>query len=120
MQAWIHEEVKRGCDQCDKSYSTKRLLASHKQSVHENCKDFECKPCGKQFGSYDKLKKHEWQSHSQMTCEICGKQAANPNLMRKHKIFVHNETNGVLFCEKCPKSAFFTQSKFEKHMEDKH
>jgi hypothetical protein len=116
----IHEEVKHACDQCSKSYSSRRLLASHKQSVHENCKDFECKPCGKQLGSYLKLRNHNWQSHSQMTCEICGKQAANSTLMRKHKIFVHNETKGVLFCEKCPKSVFFTQSKFEKHMEDKH
>ena len=55
-----------------------------------------------------------------MTCEICGKQAANPTLMRKHKIAAHNETKGVLFCEKCPKAMFFTQSNFEKHMNDKH
>ena len=55
-----------------------------------------------------------------MTCEICGKQAANPFLMRKHKVFVHNETEGVLFCEKCPKAMFFAQYKFEKHMNDKH
>ena len=116
----IHEEVKHACDQCDKSYSTKRLLASHKQSVHENCKDFECKLCCKQLGSYLKLKNHNWQSHSQMTCEICGKQAANPTLMRKHKIVAHNETEGVLFCKKCPKAMFFTQSNFEKHMIDKH
>ena len=116
----VHEKVKHACDQCDKSFTTQRQLQSHKQSVHEDCREFECKPCGKQLGSYNNLRKHNWQSHTQMTCEICGKQAANPNLMRKHKIFVHNETKGVLFCENCPKSVFFTQSKYEKHMEDKH
>ena len=116
----VHEKLKHVCDQCNKSYSSKGLLLSHKQSVHDNCKAFECRPCEKQFGSNLNLRKHNWQSHSQMTCEICGKQAANPNLMRKHKVFVHNETKGVLFCEKCPKSVFFTQSQFEKHMKDKH
>ena len=55
-----------------------------------------------------------------MTCDVCGKQAANPNLMKRHKIFMHNDTMGALFCEKCPKSVFFTQEKLEKHMKIKH
>ena len=102
------------------TYSDGKLLKSHIQSVHENCQDFLCKPCGKRFGSYRKLESHNWQSHSQVTCDVCGKEVANKVRLRKHKVFVHNETNGVLFCEKCPKDAFFSQRTFEKHMSNKH
>ena len=35
-----HEKAEFACDKCNKSFPTKPLLASHKQSDHENCKDF--------------------------------------------------------------------------------
>jgi hypothetical protein len=37
-----------------------------------------------------------------------------------YKVFVHNETEGAWHCEKRPKSAFFSQSAFEKHVKTKH
>ena len=92
----------------------------HVLRVHDKRQDFECKPCGKTFASYLQCYNHNWQSHSQVNCEVCNKQLANPNQLKKHKVFVHNETNGVLFCEKCPKDAFFSQRTFEKHMSNKH
>ena len=116
----VHENIRYPCNQCDKTYSNEKLLRSHNQSVHENCQDFVCKPCGKIFGSHFKLGKHNWQSHSQMTCDICGRVVANNQRLQKHKVFVHNQTDGVWFCEKCPKDVFFAQKMLDKHIRNKH
>ena len=95
-------------------------MKSHIKRVHEKRQDFLCKPCRKYFGSHKDLKGHTDQCHSQVTCEICGKQVNNPNKLKRHKIFVHNDNKGVLFCKKCPKAVFFSQSSYEKHMKGKH
>lgn len=118
----IHEgkNTKYSCKHCDQTYASNQNLQSHIQSVHEKGQDYECKPCGKKFGSYRAVVNHNNQSHSQVNCEICGKQIANPNALKRHKVFVHNDTKGAWLCEKCPKKVFFVQTAFEKHMNEKH
>ena len=58
-----------------------------------------------------------WKTHTQkVECDICLKTISNPNELKRHKVFVHKETEGAWLCEKCPKSAFFSQATFDKHM----
>jgi protein-arginine kinase activator protein McsA len=67
------------------------------------------------------LNDHIRRTHTQhVDCEICNKTIQNPKELQRHKVFVHNKTEGAWLCEKCPKSAFFSQSTFEKHVKTKH
>merc|ERR1712166_240247 len=67
-----------------------------------------------------KLSNHIFNCHSQFTCDICNKVIANPYDLKRHKLSVHKDTTGVWLCESCPKSAFFTKSKFDRHMKENH
>ena len=40
--------------------------------------------------------------------------------MTRHKFAAYKDTTGVWLCESCPKSFFFTKSKFDKHMKENH
>ena len=116
----VHEGLRFACNQCDKTYAIKHHLSGHIKSIHENCQDFKCGFCGKTFGSKIKRNNHVWQSHSPVICNICNKQLANQLHLNRHKVFVHKETEGAWFCEKCPKQAFFSQKIFDKHVRTKH
>jgi hypothetical protein len=117
-----HKCQKEGqhCDQCGKSFSSKTNLDGHIKVEHDKILDFECTVCGKKVGSNAKLLDHMFRCHSQVTCEICNKEIANPYDLKRHKLIVHKDTTGAWLCRRCPKSAFFTKSKFDQHMKDKH
>ena len=109
------------CDRCDMKFKSKMNLESHVLSVHEKRLDFACDHCGKKWPTLHVLKGHIKGSHTQhVKCEICDKKISNPIELRRHKVFVHKQTEGAWLCEKCPKSAFFSKSTFEKHMKTKH
>ena len=118
----IHKCQKGGhlCDQCNKMFSSRQHLIGHIKTEHDKQLDFECSTCGKKTGSNTKLLNHILRCHSQVRCEICNKEIANPYDLKRHKLAVHKDTTGVWLCESCPKSVFFTKSKFDKHVKDKH
>jgi len=89
--------------------------------VHENRLDYGCEHCGKKLVSARRLTYHIKQAHSsQVTCEICNKNIANPAQLKRHKVFTHKQTDGAWFCQRCPKSVFFSKSTYENHLKDKH
>ena len=45
---------------------------------------------------------------------------ANPAQLKRHKVFTHKQTDGAWFCQRCPKSVFFSKSTYENHLKDKH
>jgi KRAB domain-containing zinc finger protein len=117
----IHEGKTYPCDQCTRTFTAPNSLKNHILIVHEKRFDYECQHCGKKWATKGLLQDHITQSHtSQVICNICNKQISNPIMLRRHKVFVHNEREGALFCELCPKSVFFSESTFEKHARDKH
>ena len=118
----IHKCQKGGhlCDKCEKIFSSRQHLIGHIKTEHDKQFDFECSTCGKKVGSNTKLLNHILQCHSKVKCEICSKEIANRYDLKRHKLAVHKDTTGVWLCEICPKSVFFTKSKFDKHVRDKH
>ena len=112
--------LKYPCDRCSKTFSSKSHLIGHIKTDHEKQLDFECTTCSKKVGSKTQLSNHIFRCHSQVPCEICNKEIANPYDLKRHKLIVHKDTTGAWLCRRCPKSAFFTKSKFDQHMKDKH
>jgi len=71
------------CDQCGKSFSSKRYLAKHKLR-HLGLK-FTCEICGAQFTQKDNLKYHQ-RIHTGNTikCDFCGKRFIEKQSLLKH------------------------------------
>lgn len=73
----LHENVT--CDVCEKEFSSRKVLYSHKKLVHEGVKwglKFECKLCKENFESKYKKSKHWGQVHrngkiKMRTCHLC-------------------------------------------------
>ena len=77
--------------------------------------------CGKKYAMSNVLNNNNRRTHTQhVDCEIRNKAIQNPNEHWRHMVFVHNKTEYAWLCEKCPKSAFFSQSTFEKNVKTKH
>ena len=109
------------CSQCPRYFSSNLHLKDHVNTVHENRLDFACDQCGKKLASKKRLVQHIQQTHSkQVICEICNRKIANPAQLKRHKVFTHKQTEGAWFCQKCPKSVFFSKSTYELHLKDKH
>ena len=53
----IHEEAQFSCDICDKKFTYKWNLESHK-AIHSGEKSFKCETCGSAFFRLSDLKKH--------------------------------------------------------------
>merc|ERR1719464_48245 len=112
----VHEGKRYACPECDKIYRTTGHLKSHIQSDHLKQDNFECKYCGKRFGSRIRLDGHTRQSHTQTNCKICNKQVNSQFELKKHMVIVHNDTKNAWICEICPKRVFFTETMFQKHI----
>jgi hypothetical protein len=103
------------------TFTKKHNLQSHVIKVHEKRCEFACDHCGKKWATSNLLRCHIKKTHTEhVNCEICNKKISNPFELKRHKVFVHKETKGAWLCVKCPKSAFFSKSTFEKHMKTKH
>ena len=109
------------CDHCHMTFTKKHNLQSHVIKVHEKSCEFACDHCGKKWATSNLLRCHIKKTHTEhVNCEICNKKISNPFELKRHRVFVHKETKGAWLCVKCPKSAFFTKSSFERHMKTKH
>ena len=108
------------CPECGKLLSSIWTLRQHIQRVHGNDKSHVCDQCSKGFSTKKQLKGHIDQSHSRQTCENCGKSLLNKFFLKKHLFFDHGIKDGAFICEACPKTVFFTESFYKKHMKEKH
>ena len=77
------------CDACNKNYSRKDLLASHKKY---NClrteKDFICEKCSKEYGSDETLRMHYYKEHLKKFLYFCTK--CNQGFNYKNRITSHH------------------------------
>ena len=108
------------CNYCGKVYLSSYRLKFHIKGVHKNEKTHFCKPCGKYFADEALLKHHTYQSHSKVTCPHCKKLILNQHHLKRHLALEHDVKDGAYFCEICPKTVFFSEFHFNKHMVGKH
>ena len=113
-------EEPQPCPECGKVLSSKWKSRLHIQTVHGNDKSHVCDQCSKGFSTKTQLKGHIDQSHSRQTCEHCGKLLLNKFFLKKHLVFDHGIKDGAFICEACPKTVFFIESFYKKHMKEKH
>ena len=103
------------CEECGKKYSQKADLKIHIMSVHRNEKPFKCKNCDKAFSGAKTLSDHQRQAHDRQICKICDRSLQNVLYLRRHMVFDHDETNGAIFCDICPKKVFFSLKMLDTH-----
>jgi len=102
------------------TYLSSCRLKFHIKGVHKNKETHFCTPCGKYFADEVLLKHHTYQSHSKVTCRHCKKLRLNQYHLKRHLALEHDVTDGAYFCEICPKTVFFSEFHFNKHMVGKH
>ncbi|XP_075235960.1 uncharacterized protein LOC142333045 [Lycorma delicatula] len=83
----LPEEIKNkfACDECDKRFSTKPNLVTHKR-IHTGVRNFTCDQCGKSFIQKGNLDAHLI-THSQdkpFNCDLCNKGFKTSMQLRKH------------------------------------
>ncbi|XP_076247401.1 uncharacterized protein LOC143187208 isoform X1 [Calliopsis andreniformis] len=74
------------CDQCDKRFSTKPNLVTHKR-IHSGIRNFTCDQCGKSFIQKGNLEAH-FLTHSAdkpYNCTQCSKAFKTPLQLKKHE-----------------------------------
>ncbi|XP_043523671.1 zinc finger protein 737-like isoform X3 [Frieseomelitta varia] len=74
------------CDQCDKRFSTKPNLVTHKR-IHSGVRNFTCDQCGKSFIQKGNLEAH-FLTHSAdkpYNCNQCSKAFKTPLQLKKHE-----------------------------------
>jgi len=122
-------DLKYFCSECGDGFMFERNMVKHNEKhkkmkellfLHERIKKHKCSICSKDFSTKTQLKGHIEQSHSRQTCENCGKSLLNKFFLKKHLFFDHGIKDGAFICEACPKTVFFTESFYKKHMKEKH
>ena len=94
---------------------------NHREKKHgENIKPFMCDECGKDFANKNDLKGHIDQSHSRKVCDHCGKSLLNRFFLKKHLVFDHGIKKGAFICDFCPRTVFFVETVYKKHLKEKH
>ena len=82
----LSESDKYVCEQCQKTFSSKRNLSTHKQAIHEGVR-YACDQCEYQATQQSSLtvhikSKHEGAKHA---CDLCDYQATQQGNLRIHK-----------------------------------
>ncbi|XP_030378002.1 zinc finger protein 391 [Scaptodrosophila lebanonensis] len=124
------------CDECDRAYSSKRSLQSHKRSKHSNkqnpnvalddkcttpsrarrkpkgpAKVHKCNECDQTFRTERDLRGHRWK-HTGIFCDICGKPFSQSGNMTRHR----QRHSGIkpYKCQECD-ATFYTQKELTSH-----
>ena len=103
--------VTHSCDQCDKSFASKKKLRRHK-ILHD--KIYKCKDCSDKFSDWVKYEEHR-KSHSKIVktfyCKKCDFTANKRKILVKHILKEHKKTYE---CKDCSEK-FSNKIAFEKH-----
>jgi len=106
------------CDQCDKTYSRKIGLYTHKQSDHQGVK-YACDQCDYQSTQQSNLTRHIQSRHEgiKFACDQCDYQATRQDSLTVHIQSIHE---GIKYaCDQCDHQAT-TQSNLRTHIKKKH
>ena len=85
------------CDKCNKHFNLRANLERHKRDVHDKIRNFKCNQCEKSFAQLHTLKGHVQSMHEGLKyeCELCGKAFPHRSNMIRHVRLVH-ENKGIL------------------------
>ena len=100
LEHQVNEQV---CDICGTIFKThKSFLEKHKNQVHFQRKDYQCKECSKVYACSTGLKKHVDEIHrgiKRFECKECGYKTNARNRMTNHTKTVH--TKEPFHCNYC-------------------
>ncbi|XP_030767327.1 zinc finger protein 37-like, partial [Sitophilus oryzae] len=106
------------CDQCEKSFKSRKQLTGHRKSVHSE-KRYQCPKCPKNYKINSQLNKH-LKLHdptNKIQCDICLKEFSNKHCFDLH-MKRHNKQY-VTKCEQC-NTKFIAEYELRKHVAVKH
>ena len=83
----VHHRERVKCDLCDRTYSEKGHMMSHKRSFHQKIR-YKCLRigCGKSFTSRGYVRQHDLSVHQKMryACGDCGQTFTHPSSRSTH------------------------------------
>ena len=101
------------CEICDKSFTTKGNLTTHRKTVHSGEKRFSCDHCNKCFSTKQSLNDHinTHTGERPHTCSVCSKSFTQHSGLTRHMAAVHE---GVRYsCNQCDKTFSTNQNRTE-------
>ena len=118
-QTVISDQIsKYQCELCQKTYSHRKSLWQHKQSVHEGIK-YACDQCDQQFTDKTYLTIHIQSTHEgvKYACDQCDYQATTQGKLTTH---IQSKHEGVKYtCDQCDFQASWRRDLI-KHIQQKH
>ena len=117
-----HQNTQYKCDICQKSFSRASNVARHVDTIHNLCKTFPCKWCGKEFRSTGGRDMHVSAEHKAVrySCTICGKQFKRKGSLGRHLAGTHGQGHLEMFkCDVCSKE-FKQKSHLKTHLKNLH
>lgn len=117
------------CDACERIYSHKTALYSHKELMHptteEKTKKHLCEFCAVSFSLKENLERHRKKQHAvnfSFPCGDCGNVFSGMESLRSHRDFKHAAEDGPIktyLCEFCAQS-FARKENIQRHMKKEH
>uniref|UniRef100_A0A182N1L4 C2H2-type domain-containing protein n=1 Tax=Anopheles dirus TaxID=7168 RepID=A0A182N1L4_9DIPT len=114
MQHMVHHLAKQKklnyCSECQRSFTTARVLKNHQQTYHGASFSWICDVCAKGFNSRPQFENHrlthsvEGKTQLKHQCEECHKWLRNKKSYQQHRIRCHANT-GPVSCQFCGKKS---------------
>ncbi|XP_046385375.1 uncharacterized protein LOC124155522 isoform X2 [Ischnura elegans] len=107
------------CEVCHRSFSDRRMLRLHRDTVHHKLRPYLCNFCGYAASSRSTLKMHMRQHTGEkpFQCDACDYRTADHNTLRRHKMRHSGEKP-----YKCPYCSYacIQSSTYKTHLKNKH